>query len=155
MKYSIDTSAIIEGWHRKYPPDVFPKLWKNLDKLINEDEIRASEEVFYELKKKDDDIFNWAQNRPKLFVQIDIKIQQVVSNILKKYEKMAAERKSKSSADPFVIALAQINNACVVTEELLLNNITNPNIPDVCIDLGIPWTNLLGLIKKEGWVFNT
>lgn len=34
MTYSVDTSALIEAWVRNQPPDVFPSVWLELDKLI-------------------------------------------------------------------------------------------------------------------------
>ena len=35
MKYSIDTSSILDAWTRYYPPDVMPGLWKQLEELID------------------------------------------------------------------------------------------------------------------------
>ena len=52
MEYSVDTSAIIEGWMRDFPPDIFPNAWKKIEKLINDGILVATEEVLYELKKK-------------------------------------------------------------------------------------------------------
>ena len=57
MRYSIDTSAILDGWRRYYPPDTFPGLWDKLDSLIEEGHLAATEEVLIELEKKDDDVF--------------------------------------------------------------------------------------------------
>lgn len=50
MKYSIDTSSILDGWRRYYPPDVFQQLWTRLDDLIAEGSLRATEEVLVELE---------------------------------------------------------------------------------------------------------
>ena len=33
MKYSLDTSGILDGW-RHYPPDIFPPVWERFDELI-------------------------------------------------------------------------------------------------------------------------
>ena len=155
MRYSIDTSAILDGWRRHYAPDVFPIIWEKLDELINTGELRATEEVLFELEKKDDNVYDWAKDHPLLFVPIDSQIQQIVASILEDYERLVDTRKNRTSADPFVIALAQINNACVVTGEHLSNNLDKPNIPDVCDALGIRYINFFSLIKEQGWVFNT
>lgn len=152
--YSIDTSAILDGWWRFYPPDVFPKLWEKLDELINVGELKATEVVLFELERKDDEVYDWVKNRPKLFIPIDIKIQEVVSNILQDYERLVDTRKNRTSADAFVIALALINEACVITGELPSNNINKPKIPDVCRALGIRYINLVSLMREQGWVFN-
>lgn len=154
MKYSIDTSAILDGWVRFYPQKVFPKLWIKLDELINVGVLRATEEVFHDLERKEDEVYNWAKNRPQLFVPIDTEIQLVVSNILKDYERLVDTKKGRSSSDPFVIALAKIYKACVVTGELPSTRTNEYKIPDVCRALGIRCINLLGLMKEQGWVFN-
>ena len=51
MVYSIDTSAILDGHNRYYPPDVFPKLWENLQVLINNGKLRAVGLVLKELER--------------------------------------------------------------------------------------------------------
>jgi len=54
--YCIDTSAIIDLWRRKYAPDVFPSLWKNLENLISQGFLIAPRKVFEELEKQDDEL---------------------------------------------------------------------------------------------------
>ncbi len=36
VKYSIDTSAILDGWRRYYPPRAFPGLWIRMEELIQQ-----------------------------------------------------------------------------------------------------------------------
>jgi hypothetical protein len=45
VKYSIDTSAILDGSVRYYPPEVFPALWARIERLIEAGALRATEEV--------------------------------------------------------------------------------------------------------------
>ena len=59
MDYSIDTSALLDGWIRYYPPDTFDSLWQRLDELIIGGSLRATEEVRFELEKKADDVLAW------------------------------------------------------------------------------------------------
>jgi len=47
--YCIDTSALIHGWRRDYPPDVFRSLWQQLDQLVAEGKLFSSIEVLLEL----------------------------------------------------------------------------------------------------------
>ncbi len=153
MRYSIDTSALLEAWRRHYPRDVMPALWEGLDRLIQSGDLRATEEVLHELERKDDDVYEWAKRRPMCFVEIDAAIQPVVQAILRDHNRLLDTRKSRSGADPFVIALAQVNRATVVTDERLTGSSARPNIPDVCAALGIRCINVLGLIREQGWVF--
>ena len=124
MRFSIDTSAILDGWRRHYPREAFPGLWDHLEALIRSGDLRASEEVKHELEKKDDD-------HPRL---IDT-------------------RRGRSGADPFVIALAKVRGSAVITGETPSGSLKRPKIPDVCRAIGVEPIGLLDLIRREGWVF--
>jgi hypothetical protein len=150
---AIDTSAILDGWRRYYPPDVFPGLWEHLDELIEEGRLVATEEVLRELKRKDDEVYAWAKERELMFVPIDEAIQPAVSAILAQFEKLVDTRANRSAGDPFVIALARIQECAVVTGERPTGNLNRPNIPDVCQELKLSWLSLLQLIRNEKWVF--
>jgi predicted nucleic acid-binding protein len=155
MEYSLDTSAIIDAWVRNYPIQQFPRLWKNLEALIHKQELCSTEEVLHELEKHDDEVYKWAKSQQKLFVPIDEEIQQMVADILKRHPLLVNSNKSRSGADPFVIALAQVNNCKVVTSERKSPNPTKkPHIPDVCDARQILCISLLDLIKEQRWVFN-
>lgn len=60
MKYSFDTSAFIEAWNRHYPPAVFPTVWEHLEKAIQQNKIKAADEVYEELEDHGDELFKWA-----------------------------------------------------------------------------------------------
>lgn len=152
-RYSIDTSAILDGWVRNYPPDVFPPAWIKLGKLITEGILIATEEVLFDLKRKDDDVYKWAYEHRQMFIPIDEEIQKVVKDILLKHKKLIDTRKNRSGSDPFVIALAKIKDCNVITGEKPTNSIDRPNIPDVCNALGIRWLSMLELFREQGWRF--
>jgi hypothetical protein len=155
MEYSIDTSSILEGWVRNYPIDAFPGVWDKLDNLIDSGDLRAIQEVYFELEKKEDEVFEWVKNRPNLFVPIDLEIQSVVLNITSNFPNFVDYRKERPEADCFVIALAQQNGATVITEEHPSTNPQKPKMPDICRAMNIPSINLLGLIREKGWIFRT
>jgi len=54
-------------------------------------------------------------------------------------------------ADPFVIACAYANQACVVSEEALKANAAS--IPNICKHFGIECTNIEGMMEREDWEF--
>ena len=153
MKYSIDTSAILDGWRRYYPPDIFPPIWTKLDELIGQGMLIASEEVLFELERKDDEVYDWARQRQHIFRPINEEIQTAVSDILRQHKKLIDQRKDRSAADPFVIALAQLESCSVLTGEKPTNSLSRPNIPDVCAALGVRWLGMLQLFREQGWVF--
>lgn len=153
MKYSVDTSAIIEGWIRDFPPDVAPHAWIQIEESIDDGVLVASEEVLIELEKKHDKVYEWACQRKHMFVPTDEKIQEAVKSILRNHKKLIDTRKNRSGADPFVIALAVVKRLIVVTAENPSGNPEKPKIPNVCEALGIRWLNMVGLFREEGWHF--
>ena len=48
--YVIDTSALLDGWARHYPPDVFPSLWSLIEEMIKVGELLSPGEVLVELR---------------------------------------------------------------------------------------------------------
>ena len=152
-KYSIDTSAILDGWIRYYPPDVFPVAWRMVEELIDSGVLIAAEEVLVDLQKKDDDVYKWARRHQSMFVPVDEAIQIAVKEILASHRRLVDTRRNRSGADPFVIALAKINGCAVITGEKPSNSTDRPNIPDVCNAMGIRWLNMLELFREQGWSF--
>lgn len=152
-RYSIDTSSILHAWRRHYPPEIFPALWQNLDRLIESGDLCASEEVLHELERKDDEVFEWARTRPSMFIPTDEAIQVAVQEILARHKKLVDTRRNRSAADPFVIALAKVAKCVVVTNELPGGGPDRPRIPDVCSAMSIRHMNLLDLIREQRWVF--
>ena len=153
MQYSFDTSALLDAWRRWYPPDIFSKLWENLDGLIAEKNLIATEEVLVELEKKDDDVFNWAKSRQEIFYPITEDIQKAATDILSIFPTLVDTRKDRSQADPFVIAVAIVHSCTVVTGEKSTGTQNRPRIPNVCDHFGIRHMNIIELIREQGWRF--
>lgn len=151
MIYSIDTSGLLDGWRRYYPIDVFPGIWAKLDGLIESGNLIATEEVYYELERQDDKVFEWARERRSMFLPIDEDIQLFVADILRKYDRLVNTQKGRSAADPFVIALAQQHGCTVVTGESRSYKLHRPKIPDVCDALGLKCIRMLDLFREQGW----
>ncbi len=152
--YSIDSSALIHGWVRAYPPRTFPTVWERLEELVANGLLKASVEVLHELQKQDDDLYAWCKERTAMFVDVDDAIQGAMRHIMGTYPKLIDTRKGKSGADPFVIALATPHNPplTVVTEERG-GSADKPKIPFVCRQLGLRCISLLQLIEEQNWRF--
>ena len=150
--YSIDTSVLIHGWVRRYPPSVpmFAPVWDQLDQLVQNGVIRASDEVLEDLRKQEgDELLAWCEKRPDFFVPIDDPTQDTMNAIMGKYPRLVDTVKGKSASDPWVVSLALQHNPklTVVTEENGGSE-NRPNIPYVCRQEDIRWINLLDLIKE-------
>lgn len=150
--YCLDTSALIESWCRLYRPSSFPTFWTRLEEGINSNFIIASQLVLVEIEKKEDGLYDWAKSQPKLFCPLTVEVQKAQSKIVNSYPKLVSEIKNRSMCDPWVIALAQISNATVVTQEYQ-GGINKPRIPDVCSQLNVPYMRVEDLIEKLKWKF--
>jgi hypothetical protein len=154
VKYSIDTSSLINGFRMNYPYLNFPRLWnEDLPALVASGDLRATEEVKFELDRQDDELVQWIEEyKNDLFLEVDEAIQQEVRAILASHTALVHAGRGRSGADPFVIALAKINICTVVTEEGR-GSVKHPKIPDVCEALGVPCMRLVDLISEQGWVY--
>lgn len=133
--YSFDTSAILNCRRDLFRPSVFRTLWAQIEGAIAVGQIRAVDEVQRELARRDDDAKQWAGNQVDLFCPLDTPIQEGARRILQLHPNLVRQGGLRSAADPFVIALAMVNNGTVVTEETASGNIDKPRIPDVCLAL--------------------
>lgn len=150
--YCVDTSAIIEGRRRAYPPDLFVRLWQNIEALIVDGRFVAPEEVRIELAAKDDETFAWAKSRAGLFVPLDadqIREARIVAN---GFPGFVNNPRAKNRADPFVIALAKARGYIVVTQERP-GSPDDPKMPTVCDALRVPYIRFLDIIRQERWRF--
>ncbi len=159
MKYCIDTSGLTRGWRDSYPPNIFPSLWKDIELLIDDGSLIAPDEVFEELKRGGDDLYDWACKYPHSFISPDIEIQKTVSDILANPEHAKlVNTKSETNliiADPFVIAVAKVHECTVVSSEEFQYSSSpkKTKIPNVCADMNIPHVSFLELIRELGWVY--
>lgn len=155
MKYSIDSSSLITA-NRHYPKDIFHSLWNRLSESIQkEGTVQITEAVYIELEKQRDELFDWVKaQKSDLVIPIDEAIQQRVIEIQTRYPSLVDIENERDFADPFVIALAQINTCTVVTEEKPKGP-GSPvvKIPNVCRAESIQCTNFLGMLRNEGWTF--
>lgn len=61
----------------------------------------------------------------------------------------------QSYADLYVVAVAAVEEAVVVTTEQIdaTTKLRKYKIPHVCRDRGIEWAKPYDVVRREGWVF--
>lgn len=162
--YNIDTSALID-LDKYYSYEVFPSLWDNfIINLVNEGRLIATEEVKEDLKRVDDDLYNWIMQRcSQIFIPTNLEIMNRVNEIINRFPNLIDKDKpGKNQADPFVIALAlEVPNICsifnqgaeimVVTHEKFTGNLSGPKMPDICRFYGLKVGKLINIFKTEEW----
>jgi predicted nucleic acid-binding protein len=153
-KYCFDTSALIEAWRDRYPPDIFGNLWQSIDVMVNKEEIFAPYDVLVELEIGGDELYRWASERKDtMFPEIRESVQQRAKELLKQFPGLVDSKKTASDADPIVIAMALDSGATVVTAEKLSTNRNKPKIPDVCQYYKVKCIGILEFIRERGWTF--
>ena len=153
MIYCVDTSSLIAAWQERYPIENFPKFWDRMDALIKDGRLISPIEVFNEIKKRSDELHGWLKSRKEdMFRELDDDVQIEVTNVLKQFPRLVADKKLRTSADPFVIALARITGHQLVTEEKPTGSLSRPNIPDVFAQLSLSTIGILQVIQREKWV---
>lgn len=153
-RYSIDTSALIDGLERYYPEENFPSLWERIDSLVAEDRLVMSEEVWLEATVHAAAVKDWCERHGEgaLVVPTDAAVAGEVQSILTSFPRLVMEGKSRNRADPFVVAVASLQRATVITGEAE-GNANRPKIPFVCQGIGVPCVKFLDLVRLEGWAF--
>jgi hypothetical protein len=132
---------------------VFPSLWSQLEAMIKTGELLSPDEVLLELAQKDDGVHSWANTNSAMFVPVDEEVQQATQEILIQFPRLVGAMKDRNRADPFVIALAKVKQAVVVTGERSSGTRDRPRIPNVCDQFGISHRTLLQVIRDKGWTF--
>ncbi|NOG74031.1 DUF4411 family protein [Roseicella sp. DB1501] len=150
--YCVDTSALIAAWQERYPIENFPRFWERLDAFIAEGCLVSPDEVLRETGKRSDELHAWLKVRGSMFRELAEPIQIEAAQVLARFPRLVGERKLRTSADPFVIALAKVEGLPILTEEKPTGNTNRPNIPDVCSALGVRTMSLLEVIRAERWV---
>ena len=117
MIHVFDTSVWIEAWWRHYRIGRFPTLWQDLASFIDEGRVISPMEVLKEIEKQEDDLFKWLKQRQQVFREVDVRTEDMVREIMKSHPRLVDINRDRSGADPWVIALAVVETAVVVTYE--------------------------------------
>ena len=158
--YIIDTSSLVR-LNRNNPLDVFPSIWKKLEKLVSNNRLIAPKEVLNEISQNDDQLNKWAKNQKRMFIEPTLKQIGFVKAILRDYPSIL-DVDRKYDADTWVIALALematdpqktlvTIKRIVVTEEKLRRN--KVKIPFICQQKSIESIDIIALFRTEGWKF--
>lgn len=134
--YVFDTNIFINLQQRQ-PIDLYPSVWEKISELMEAGTVISSHEVYEEIMVGDDELTSWIKHREESFVLSSEIIQRNVRDILKTHRALVEGGKKKNTADPFVIAVANVLGGKVVTTETLSGGSNPPKIPNVCMDLGI------------------
>lgn len=153
-KYSLDTSAIIGMFRRRFPPDVVPGFWPRFEKLVASGAAVCIDEVHFELKTQGgDEAEKFVAARPQMVRPTTLEILSAVGVLVNAYPIVKPSSTTKNHADAFVVALAQLEGMAVVSDEQSEPKSKLIKLPDLCAKLGIPHLSVFDLARDQGWKF--
>ena len=154
-RYCLDTNVLIEAWNKYYSPHFCSAYWDVLNKLGSQDRIFIPNAVYNEISRQDDELSKWLKGSNIPIMNVDAAITNCVKTIFEyhpSHKYLVDNTKNRSLADPWVIAHAINENACVVTKEEKITVASarenKVKIPNVCDNMGIRWINDFQLIKE-------
>jgi hypothetical protein len=120
--------------------------------MIESGLIVTPDEVLVELERGGDEIHAWATAHDNLGVEPDERVQAIVRRIVDDWPAFLPEDSHDGVwADPYVIGMASVRGATVVTGEVPApDDALRPRTPDICHELGIDWVTILALLPDEG-----
>ncbi len=156
MSYVFDNSSISKLKH--YSPEVFPKIWTELDNFAKEKIIISTKEVYRELQNGVPNAHTdaWVKKHKRIFTVPTVQELAIVSEVLstKNFSAIIGAKqilKGTPVADPFVIALAKSRGFTLVTEETMKDG--GLKIPNICKHFGIDCINLEIFMVRQNWKF--
>jgi len=155
--YCFDTSAFMDAWSRWHPIDVFPCVWERFETALKNNRIVAPYLVLTEILQNAIDLNKWinARHLQTYFINDTSEVRELASEIMEEYRDLVDIGRERQQADPNVIALSMIRGLPLVTGEKPRKKVTDRHkIPDVCIDKGVEWFNVVKFMKREKWCFN-
>lgn len=157
-----DASSIIHAWDN-YPPELFPPLWDWLSQEILDGNLAIPGVALEEVAKKAPTCAEWLKDN-------DITVLPLTSEVLAeslrikhllRIEEDQYHPKGVGENDIFIIAIARVNGATLVSEEgrqfAKPDILAKYKIPAVCQqqEVGVTCINFLQLIRESGAVFKS
>jgi len=150
VSYIFDTCAWIGAWKERYPIDRFPDLWEKFSELIGSGRIRSVQRVRDEIDSPEK-LVEWLKDQENLYLPPSQEEENLASEIINSKEgKGLRPKKRPDTADPNVIARAEIEGWTVVTQE----GVRGKGIPAVCGKRGVKCVNLIGFFREQEWEFH-
>jgi Domain of unknown function (DUF4411) len=151
--YCLDANVLIQAWQKYYSPKFCSDYWEILSSLGKKGRLFLPEMVYEEIIRTDDDLTDWLKGSAIPRYKPDESVVACWKEILEKdpiHKFLVDNTKNRSLADPWVIAHAMKEKACVVTKEEKINVATSLKIkiPNVCDNMGVPWINDFQLVEE-------
>mgnify|MGYP006067288613 FL=1 len=161
-KFLIDSNSFMTPYRQYYAFDLVPTFWKELSKQTQSGTLILLDMVKAEIEKGKDELADWINKESGFVVcnhiapEIIGKYQQVLQYVQTcgLYKEQALQTWANNDvADPWLIAVAAVNNYTLITAEVPSGglSIKTPNkaakIPDVAKAFGVKKGNLYYMMR--------
>ncbi len=151
--YCLDTNVIIQDWQKYYSPKICTSYWDVLNRLGLENRIFIPKEVFEEITRNEDELAELLKVSKIPLCNLNESVTKCLSNIFAAnptHRLLVDNVKQRSLADPWVIAYAMSEDACVVTKEekVTAANSDRIKIPNVCENMNVRCINDFQFIEE-------
>lgn len=153
MTYTLDSNILI-GLVQRYPRDIFPGIWDNIEESVARGESCICEAVHREVYRIGDDLHKWAKSLPGFICSTSGEELATVRAIGQAHPGWVQGQLNE--ADPFVIAHAKFEGSDVVSEEnrkgpgVIDKNLKIPNVAD---EHQVRVLKFFDYVRTEGWSF--
>jgi Domain of unknown function (DUF4411) len=152
-KYCLDANVLIQAWQKYYSPKLCPEYWDILNDFGRSGRIFLPQNVFEEIIRTEDELTEWLKESKIPVYEVDGDVADCLRKVYAHnpiHQYLVDNTKQRSLADPWVVAHALKEKACVVTKE---EKVTTPNttrikIPNVCDNMYIRWINDFQFIEE-------
>ena len=166
MTYCLDTNTLIHAWNFWYKQHTHPSLWAAFETLGRSGTLKIPEQVYDEIQQKDDHLAAWCQKtKTPLVYEATDATEAEYARLVKHYPMMAGGLGlGNDYADLYVVAVASVNDATVVTNEdrgffqspnmRTGRSRKNYTIMNVCFEEDVDVIRGYSILDQEGWVFH-
>jgi hypothetical protein len=153
MNYTLDTNILI-GLIQRYPRDIFPAMWDNIEDSVAAGDSCICEAILREVHRGGDDLHDWAKDLPGFICPVTDAELVTVARIAAVHPGWVQGQLNE--ADPFVIAHAKAERSVIVTEENRKGPGTqdvNQKIPNIADEHQVQTVKFFDYIRSYGWQF--
>ena len=153
MKFTLDSNILI-GLEQRYPRDIFPGLWENIEASISSQQSCICEAILREIKRGGDYLHNWAKGLPGFVCAVTDAELATVAQIAQAHPGWVQGQLNE--ADPFVVAHAKAEQSVIVTEENRKGPNTedkNQKVPNIADEHSIQTMKFFDYVRANGWAF--
>lgn len=153
MNWTLDTNILI-GLAQRYPRDIFPAMWSNIETTVASGETCICEAILREVHRGGDDLHEWAKKLTGFVCPVTGAELVTVAAIGAAHPGWVQGQLNE--ADPFVIAHAKEEGSVIVSEENRKGPNTidkNQKIPNIADEHGVQVVKFFDFVRAYGWRF--